>query len=73
MMSIELYRSIDKHHTYPMKWVSLPEKNVNCHYFSNFHVDLKKVSCRRSNLRIDLCHVDNIFAPVDRFHVACRF
>ena len=34
---------------------------VNCHYFSNFHVDFKMLSCRMSNLRNGLCHVDNIF------------
>ena len=46
---------------------------VNCHYFSNVHVDFKKVSCRMSKLRNDLCHVNDIFSHVDRFHVTCQF
>ena len=53
--------------------IGLRNGYVNCHYFSNFHVNFKKVSCPMSNLRIDLCHVNNIFSHVDRFHVTCRF
>ena len=44
---------------------------VNCHNFSNVHVDFKMLPCRMSNLRNCLCHVDNIFSRVDRLHVAC--
>ena len=52
---------------------NLRNGHVNCHYFSHFHVDLKKLLCRMSILRNSLCHVDNIFSHVDRLHVACRF
>ena len=41
---------------------------VNCHYFSNFHVDFKKVSGRLLNLRNGPCDVDNICSHVDRLH-----
>ena len=46
---------------------------VNCHYFSNFHVDFKMVSCRMSNLMNGPCHVHNILSHADRLSVACRF
>ena len=35
-------------------------RNSDCCYFSHFHVDLKMVSCRMSNLRNDL-HMSIIF------------
>ena len=34
-------------------------------FFSNFHVDFNKASCRMSYLRNDLCHVADIFSRVD--------
>ena len=42
-------------------------------YFSIFHVDFKMVSCRMSNVRNSLCHIDDVFFHVNRFHVTCRF
>ena len=47
--------------------------DVTCHYFSNVHVDLKKVSCRMSNLRNTLCHGVYFYPPVTRLYVACQF
>ena len=47
---------------------------VNCHYLSNFHVDFKMLSCRMSNLRKGLRHVENIFfMSIDSMsHVDCK-
>ena len=42
-----------------------------CHFFSNFHVDSKMVSCCMSNSRNGLCYLDGISGHVDTLHVAC--
>ena len=45
---------------------NLRNGHVRCHYFSNFHVDFKMVSCRMSNLMNGPCYAVNIY-------VACQF
>ena len=51
----------------------LRHRFVNCNYVSDQPVNFKMVSYRMSNLRKDLCYVDNIFSHVKRLHVACQF
>ena len=46
---------------------------VNGHYAFNYHGDFIMVAYHMSNLKNDLCQVDNIFSHVNRLYVACRF
>ena len=46
---------------FPCCMLNLRNDSVNCHYFSNFHLDFKMLSCRMVNLRNGLCHVNKFF------------
>ena len=46
---------------------------VACHYFANFYVDSRMVSCHTLNLGNGLCSVDNFFSNADKIYVVCQF